>query len=127
MMKNVEPEKKMTIGCLGMAALFFVLLGLYLQNKEQHSKQEEARPVITAPAPLRKSAPASQVPANQKKKVAIYAFTLTDDGDHEDDYDDYDPYDDPDFDDLFPGEVHEPFFIGNEGDPELYDEPLGAQ
>ena len=128
MMKNVEPEKKMTIGCLSIAALFFVLLGLYLQNKEQHSKQEEARPVITAPAPLKKSAPASQVPANQKKKIAITIFALTDDEEVDDeDDDDYDPYEDPDFDDRFPGEEHEEFFLGNEGDPELYDEPLGPR
>lgn len=40
----------------------------------------------------------------------------------DDDKDEYDPYDDPDFDDNFPGEEHEEEFLGNEGDPQIYNE-----
>lgn len=125
MMKNVEPEKKVTIGCLSIAALFFVLLGLFLHNEEQHSKQEKVKQEEVWPISPATTAPVIQAESvRHKKKIAPPIFALTDDEDNDDeDDDDYDPYDDPDFDDLFPGEEHEEFFLGNEGDPELYDEP----
>ena len=109
-MKKEESEKKATVGCLVVAALFFLVLGVYQCNEERQSKQE-AKPSTTAPL-------INTAPVRQKIKTATSTFTLTDD-----EKADGDPYDDPDFDDLIPGEEYDEEFVDrDEGDPELYDE-----
>ena len=108
-MKKEESEKKAAAGCLVVAALFFLVLGIFQCREERQSRQEVKPP---ATAPLKNTAP-----VRQKTKTAASTFTLTEETDG-------DPYDNPDFDDLIPGEEYDEEFVDrSEGDPELYDEP----
>lgn len=110
-MKKDETEKKATVGCFVVAALFFLMLGIYLHYEERSSKQE-MKP--STAAPLKNTAP-----SHQKTKTATSIFTP-----EEDEETDGDLYENPDFDDLFPGEEYDEEFVDrSKGDPELYDEP----
>ena len=113
-MKKDESGKKTTVGCLVIAALFFVVLGICQCNEEQQERQpmpeREITPSISAP--LMKAEP-----VRPKTKSVTTTFTKMDDEDTDDD-----PYDNPDFDDLIPGEEYDEEFVDrSEGDPELYD------
>ena len=110
-MKKEESEKKATVGCLVVAALFFLVLGVYQCNEDRQAEQK-VKPSATAPL-------TNTPPVRQKTKTTTNAFTPADDEET-----DGDPYDNPNFDDLVPGEEYDEEFVDrDEGDPELYDGP----
>ena len=109
-MKKEESEKKATVGCLVVAALFFFVLGVFQCNEERQTEQK-VKPSATAPL-------MNTAPVRQKTKTTVSTLTSADDEET-----DGDLYDNPNFDDLIPGEEYDEEFVDrDEGDPELYDE-----
>ena len=107
-MKKDESEKKATAGCLVVAALSFLVLGI-CQCREEWRREQEVKPPATAPLK-------NTVPVRQKTKTATSTFTPADDEET-----DGDPYDNPNFDDLIPGEEYDEEFVDrDEGDLVLY-------
>ena len=110
-MKKEESERKATVGCLVVAALFFLVLGISQCNEEQQAEQK-VKPSATVPL-------MNTAPVRQKTKTTVSTLTSADDEET-----DGDLYDNPNFDDLIPGEEYDEEFVDrDEGDPELYDEP----